>query len=65
MCTIIVLAIFGFAVTLGEPIHLDLVRSQSDYQLIADYLGQGYVAGTDLIMNDPPGTDTERAETVC
>ena len=38
MCTIIVLAIFGFAVTsaLGEPIHLDLVRSQSDYQLIED-----------------------------
>ena len=49
---------------LGEPIHLDLLLSQSDFQLIADCLGQGYVAGTDLIMNDPR-EQTQKGQRPC
>ena len=68
MCSIIVFAICGFAISfaVGEPIRLDLLRrSGTDYQDMADCLGEGYVAGADEVQHDPPGTDAERADKVC
>ena len=68
MCSIIVFAVFGFAISssVGEPIRLDLLRrSGTDYQDMADCLGEGYVAGADEVQHDPPGTDAERADKVC
>ena len=68
MCSILVFAVLGFAISsaVGEPIRLDLLRrSVTDYQDMADCLGEGYVAGADEVANDPPGTDAERANKVC